>query len=223
MALLSLEDTLKKDKRSALLRIGQALRGLVNTLEEFREVEAMLGSGCVAEAYQSRSHDRHSNDASPEFLGVVATTLKEMVGRLVSDIEAKPEVQKLLLMIQMPVSGAANEKGVFIQDATITKQPSGFVGTVPSGRGTEVHSRTGTCRHSCKLHAELMDADLWSKLPDGNYLSFFLVCLIRSSRIVRKTGGGLKQITRIKGGGGRVRLVLDAIGFPSLRTGEWLL
>ncbi|KAG0579974.1 hypothetical protein KC19_4G139300 [Ceratodon purpureus] len=170
MALLSLEDTLKKHNRSALLRISQALRCLVSTLEEFREVEAMLGSGCVAEAYQSRSHDRHSNDASPEFLGVVASTLKEMVGKLVSDIEAKPEVQKLLVMIQKPVSGAANESGVLIQDATIAKQPSGFVGTVPSGRGTEVHSRTVrstvTCRHSCKLHPELMDSNLWSKLPE---------------------------------------------------------
>lgn len=90
-----------------------------------------------------------------------------MVGTLVSDIEARPEVQKLLLAIQNSV--AANE------GAAIAKQGSScVVGSLISRKdvpeGTSgMHSstlrRAVRCRHSCGAHLEVMDPDLWGTLP----------------------------------------------------------
>lgn len=121
----------------------------------------MLVSECVPAAYQSDSHDCHTIDVTSECLGVVARTLKEMVGQLVQEIEVKPDIQKLLGLIQ---------------DATITKQRAGLVATVPSsGHGPEVVCTSGMdaegleravmCRqYSCGFHPELMDPSLWRKL-----------------------------------------------------------
>ncbi|KAG0568954.1 hypothetical protein M758_6G051900 [Ceratodon purpureus] len=64
------------------------------------------------------------NDACPSFLGGVASILKEMVSKSVSEIEAKPEIQKLSMVIHKSVTGAANE-GTTIG----TYQPSCLAGT----------------------------------------------------------------------------------------------
>ena len=105
MAHLSLEGTLKENGSTdgALLGISQTLQRLASSLQKFWEVEKMLELESPAEADCSGA-----SGASPKFLGVVAGTLKEMVGKLVSDIEAKPEIEKLLLVIDKSVQQTRN-------------------------------------------------------------------------------------------------------------------
>lgn len=107
MASLSLKGTLKVENKSiggALVPISQALRGLASCLQEFREVETLLGLESAGEADCGGA-----NDTGRHFLRGVAGTLKEMVGKLVLDIQAKPEIQKLLMVIKESICGAANE------------------------------------------------------------------------------------------------------------------
>ena len=157
MAHLSLEGTLKENRSTdgALLGISQALQGLANSLQKFREVGKIFELESPAEADCSGS-----SDAIPNFLGVVAGTLKEMVGKLVSDVEAKPEIQELLV-IDKSMRGAANE-----EPATSAKQgPSCVVETGASGKHSRTVRRALACRHCRAVHPEVMDPYLWSRLP----------------------------------------------------------
>ena len=122
MACVSMEGMLKKKTHSALLSIIDALRGLVSSLEALRDVETRLELEAAVEADHSGPY--HIN---PDFLRLVAGTLKEMVEKLVSDITAKPEIHKLL-MSQKTVSGAGNNHAL-VQDAAITNQPCNVVVT----------------------------------------------------------------------------------------------
>ncbi|KAG0626563.1 hypothetical protein M758_2G135200 [Ceratodon purpureus] len=173
MASTSVDGTGERNTSSALLRISQAVHGLFDTLEELREVEtALLGQGTAAEG------DHGGSNAGS--VGLVAGTLREMVGKLVTDINENPEVRKLLMLIQQPVPGATSDSP-FLQDSTPTEQPSYVIGRAPSVE-TEtvciprcldyralkrVALRNGvSCRHSCKHHPELLDPFLWSTLPE---------------------------------------------------------
>lgn len=124
MACVSFEGISKEETSGALLAISDALRGLVNSLKAFRELETRL------ELQTSAEEADHSGS---NFLCLVAGTFKEMVGKLVSDIKANPEIQKMLLLIQKSGSGAANDLEFLQSDATITKQlAASLVGTIPS-------------------------------------------------------------------------------------------
>ncbi|KAG0587106.1 hypothetical protein KC19_2G141000 [Ceratodon purpureus] len=173
MASTSLDGTGERNTSSALLRISQVVHALGSTLEELREVEtALMGQGTAA------GGDHGGSNAG--FVCLVAGTLREMVGKMVSDINENPEVRKLLMMIQQPVPGATNDRP-FLQDFTPTEQPFSVIGRAPSVE-TEtvciprcldyralkrVALRNGvSCRHSCKHHPELLDPFLWSTLPE---------------------------------------------------------
>ncbi|KAG0599075.1 hypothetical protein M758_12G125700 [Ceratodon purpureus] len=184
---LSLEGTLKKNQSGVLPRISQALRGLLNSLDEFRELESILG--CAAEADHICSSQ--TNEGRPSFLHLAVATLKDMVAVLVSEIEVKPEIQKLLLLIQN--SSIAPTDRAFFQDAIAAKQPSCQVldsnpklceskMACNSAIDLKVAKRVSLktlqvgCRHTCEHHAELMDRSLWSKLPK-ELLELVLACL----------------------------------------------
>lgn len=177
MAGLSLEGTLKKNQSRALPRISQALHGLLKSLDEFRELENMLGLETAAEA--NHICPTESNEARPGFLRLVVATLKDMVAMLVFEMEAKPEIQKLLLLIQN--SGIAPTDRALLQDTVATKQPSCQVDANPklceskvacnsvitsnTVKRVTVEPLQVGCRHACEHHPELMDRSLWSTLP----------------------------------------------------------
>ncbi|KAG0626570.1 hypothetical protein M758_2G135400 [Ceratodon purpureus] len=170
MASISLDGTGERNTSSALLRISQVVHGLGSSLEELREVEtALLGQGTAA------GGDHGGSNAG--FVGLVAGTLREMVGKLVSDINENPEVRKLLMMIQQPVPGATNDRA-FLQDSTPMEQPSYVIEPSVETKAVSLPlldyralkrvalKRGVSCRHSCKHHPELLDPFLWNSLPE---------------------------------------------------------
>lgn len=97
----AMEGTSTKPDGGALLTISQALcglmGGLVNSLEEFHNVGKALESvNC--------SLDEPETSTSVDHVRIVASALKEMVGKLVSDMKASikgdAEVHKLLPIMQ---------------------------------------------------------------------------------------------------------------------------
>jgi hypothetical protein len=113
----------------------------------------------------------------------VVATLKGMVATLVSEMEAKPEIQKLLLLIRDSGS-AATDRGFLQEEAVISTSKQSFdtnselcrdeskVGCKLSVVDSEIVKRVSLestkvpgCRHTCEHHPELMDRSLWSTLP----------------------------------------------------------
>jgi hypothetical protein len=95
--------TMVQQDGGALLRISQALYGLMGSLTsslgELRDVGNMLEQE-IAAGSPDEPQGSVSVDVRPQLLLVVAGVLKEMVGTLVSDIKGNAEVQKLLPAIQ---------------------------------------------------------------------------------------------------------------------------
>ena len=176
---LSLESILEKNQTGALARISQALRGLLNIRNECRELENILGLEDGAES--DLLLPPQIDEDMPSFLRLVIATLKDMVAMLVSEVEDRPEIQKLLLLIQN--FGTAATDRALLQDAVIKEQSSCQVGANPKPcrdkskvdnnsvmesqavKRVSVETLEVGCRHSCEHHPELMDRSLWSTLP----------------------------------------------------------
>jgi hypothetical protein len=169
----------------AVLRIGQALYGLVgsliSSLGELRDVGNMLEQEIAAGVVTGSPDELQGSvsvDVRPQLLLVVAGVLKEMVGTLVSDIKGNAEVQKLLPAIQK--CRGANQHDIF-QDLAISKQSltSCLLDLSPPRRELPVPtSRNGfttgkksvvkgqlVCRHACAQHPEVVDPGVWRNLP----------------------------------------------------------
>jgi hypothetical protein len=173
--------TMVQQDGGALLRISQALYGLVgsliSSLGELRDVGNMLEQE-IAAGSPDELQGRVSVDVRPQLLLVVAGALKEMVGTLVSDIKDNAEVQKLLPAIQK--CRGANQHDIF-QDLAISKQSltSCLLDLSPPRREMPVPtSRNGfatakksvvegqlVCTHACAHHEELVNPGIWRNLP----------------------------------------------------------
>jgi hypothetical protein len=169
----------------ALLRIGQALNGLVvsliSSLGELRDVGNMLEQE-IAAGSPDELQGSVSVDMRPQLLLVVAGALKEMVGTLVSDIKDNAEVQRLLPAIQKCMG--ANQHDIF-QDLAISKQspeqdlPSCLLDLSPPRRELPVPTSRNSfatakksvvkgelvCTHACAHHPELVNPGVWRDLP----------------------------------------------------------
>ena len=175
----------KQQDGGAVLRLGQALfKGLAGNLKDVgTALELEIAAGIL---YGSPDEPQASVsvEPGPQLLLVVAGTLTEMVGTLLSDIKGNAGVQKLLPAIQK-FSGT-NQHAIhdLFQELMISKQPpdpilSCLVGISPSSEEMQVcisnkDSRTATrstgkcqgmCTYTCAHHPELVDSGLWRRSP----------------------------------------------------------
>ncbi|KAG0616657.1 hypothetical protein M758_5G132300 [Ceratodon purpureus] len=149
MALDSVEASREGD--GALERISHVLRGLDNTLVELGEVESMLEQ----ESMKARN-DRRGESVDGVDLLLVAGTLRRMVGAMMNDVKADPEVQKLL-----PV---AIQKDLNEPTITIT----GAEACIPDSGSGDLNMTSAKSRVSCEHcgHGLVLDPLVWNKLPD---------------------------------------------------------
>jgi hypothetical protein len=178
MASFSAGGTSVKKDGDALLRVSQALYGLVGCLlssvEEFRALEHALELEITPELSGS------VEEARPELLLGIPGALKEMVGALVSDIKANPQVQQLMPAIQK--GSLAKQHGAIFQDwMNFPKQQRrSCSGNDASPEETVVSVRVrdsrmakriagkgqmSVCKHICEHHAEVVDPWVWGNLP----------------------------------------------------------